>query len=240
MKSIDDIFARHDRAMLMYSGGKDSLACLLLLQPYWSRVEVVWVNTGNQFPEVVSHMAAVKALVPHFTELHSDTQSYAAANGFPVDVVPTSCTSVGHMIYGRQPIKVCNRFDCCQHNLWKPAVDYYRLARPTCVIRGDRSSERVKGQERYLGIEFAFPLWEMTTEEVKAIVRKAPFGLYQPRHELPDGSSLDCMTCMAYNVEHASRMHYLKTYHPDLWASTEAFFKAYKAALAKDLKGLGE
>lgn len=238
--NIEEIFSRHERAVLMYSGGKDSLACLMLLRPWLDKVDVVWVDTGNQFPEVVSHMKTVQALVPHFITLHSDTPSYWRENGFPVDVVPTRHTAVGQYIFGSTPLRVCSRFDCCRNNIWKPMEDYLRLAKPTCVIRGDRSSERVKGMTFADGIEFVFPLFDWSTEQVIEAVRKAPSGLYQPRHELAEGSSLDCMTCMAYNSEHAERMKYLEVFHPEMHRAAKKFFRAYKAAVESEMNELGD
>ena len=233
--TAEEIFNRHARAMLMYSGGKDSLACLLTLRPYWDRLEVVWVDTGNQFPEVVEHMKTVRALVPHFTVLHGNTPAFFAVHGAPVDVVPTRYSAMGQYIYGPTTIKVCNRFDCCGANIWKPMADYIALTRPTCVIRGDRSSERVKGLTEAEGVEYAFPIFDWTTEQVMEVVRNAPDVLYQERHELPEGSSLDCMTCTAYWCEHPSRMKYLKAKYPELYEATEAFFQKYKAAVAAEM-----
>ena len=40
-----DIFARHERVFLSFSGGKDSLAILHLCEPYRDRLSLVWVNT---------------------------------------------------------------------------------------------------------------------------------------------------------------------------------------------------
>ena len=237
---FDQLFKRHKRAVLFYSGGKDSLACLLLLQPWWHAIDVVWVDTANQFPEVYDHMEKVRGMVPHFTVLKSDTLAYARENGFPVDVVPTRYTAMGQFIYGYKPLRLCSRFDCCAANIWKPMEDYMRLVKPTCVIRGDRSSERVMAPEKAEGIEFVFPIADWTTEQVQTYIQKAPFGLYQERHELPEGSSLDCMTCMAYNVEHDCRMEYLKKHHPALFESAEAFFKDYKNAVKEEMAELGE
>ena len=224
----------------MYSGGKDSLACLLLLKPYWDRIDVVWVNTGNQFPEVLDHMERVRRLVPHFVELKSDTPNFQRVNGFPVDVVATRHTATGHYIYGATPIRVCSRFDCCGANIWKPMADYFRLVRPTCVIRGDRGQERAEGLRSADGIAFEFPIFDWTTEQVLNFVRSAPDGLYQERHELPEGSSLDCMTCMAYNDEHASRMAYLKKHHPKLHDFAKKFFLDYSRSVAEEMMKLTE
>ena len=114
---FEEIFQRHEEVILFYSGGKDSLALLLLLKPYWNRVNVVWVDTGNQFPEVIEHMGKVMSMVPHFTTLKGNQPEYFQQNGFPVDVVPTRFTPMGKFIYGETPITVCSRFDCCTTNI---------------------------------------------------------------------------------------------------------------------------
>lgn len=237
---FDEIFARHKRVSLMYSGGKDSLCCLLLARPWWDRLDVVWVDTGNQFPEVVEHMERVKALVPHFTVLHSDTRSYFGQHGFPVDVVPTRHTEVGQYIYGPTSLRMCSRFECCNANIWSRLEAYRQLVRPTCIVRGDRGTERAKGPENDGDTEYAFPIWDWTDEQVRELVRSAPEGLYQPRHEMDHGTSLDCMTCTAYNDEHKERMAYLKKYHPELWKMSLGFFKQYKAAVWKEMMELEE
>jgi 3'-phosphoadenosine 5'-phosphosulfate sulfotransferase (PAPS reductase)/FAD synthetase len=51
------------KAVLQFSGGKDSLACLLLLRPWWDRLTVMWVNTGAAFPETLELMEAVRSRV---------------------------------------------------------------------------------------------------------------------------------------------------------------------------------
>ena len=62
MKSL---FAKHRTAALLFSAGKDSLATLLLLKPYWEQLEVIWVNPGAPYDEVVEYTAKIRALVPY-------------------------------------------------------------------------------------------------------------------------------------------------------------------------------
>ena len=63
------IFYRHDRVALQISGGKDSLAVLHAMQPWWDRLCVFWTNPGNPFPETVALMEKIKAEVPFFGEV---------------------------------------------------------------------------------------------------------------------------------------------------------------------------
>jgi PP-loop superfamily ATP-utilizing enzyme len=53
---MDSPFDRHAKAILFFSGGKDSLACLHLLREYWDRVLVVWANPGEALPELRAQM----------------------------------------------------------------------------------------------------------------------------------------------------------------------------------------
>jgi phosphoadenosine phosphosulfate reductase len=226
---------------LFYSGGKDSLAALMLLQPYWHKLEVVWVDTGNQFPEVVEHMERVARLhIWRFTRLHSDAASYIRNNGQPVDVVPTSYTSHGIFSFGPKPVRVCSRFDCCRENLWTPMAAYMCTVKPDIVLRGDRSTERAEPPTELEGLHLRFPIWDWSADKVKDYICKeaGPLGLLQPRHFMNEGSSLDCMQCTAYNNEHKERMEYLKTHHPEIYKANEKFFAKYISAVHDEMKEL--
>lgn len=233
------IFETYSEATLFYSGGKDSLVCLLLARPWWDRLTVVTVDTGEMFPEVREHMAKVKALVPHFEVIHSDVVSYHHQYGLPVDVVPTRNTETGDLLWGNAGIRCCSRFDCCRANMWNPMQAYFELHRPPCVIRGDRGQERLMGGKRWENVCFEFPIFDWTTEQVHDYLRKDTLGLVQARHFLPDSSSLDCMWCTGYFNEQRVRMGYLKAHHPELAEQYVKFYKSYKKAVAKEMDGIG-
>ena len=61
---MQDIIERHDLIALQLSGGRDSIACLYLLKPYWDRLTVYWLDTGAAFPETVSLMQQVRDKPP--------------------------------------------------------------------------------------------------------------------------------------------------------------------------------
>lgn len=233
---LKEIFQRHKEVILFYSGGKDSLALLLLLRPYWDRVNVVWVDTGNQFPEVIEHMEKVKALVPRFTTLHGDQPKYFLEHGFAVDVVPEKNTLFGQLSFGAQPVTCVARFQCCGQNLWKPMEDFVLATRPTCVLRADRSSEREKGPAHFGETEILHPLWDWTNEQIWEFIEKNGKELLQDRHKMAYRTSLDCMVCMGYFNGVKERLGYLKTYHPELHEKAVRFFKAYKQTVEQDLE----
>ena len=80
------------KTLLWYSGGKDSLAVLLMSRKLWESDDftVAWVDTGNQFEEVYEHMERVKLYVKNFKTLKSNTIDWQLKHGRPVDLVPTS------------------------------------------------------------------------------------------------------------------------------------------------------
>jgi phosphoadenosine phosphosulfate reductase len=226
---------------LFYSGGKDSLATLMLLRPWWHKLEVVWVDTGNKFPEVVQHMERVaRQPLWRFTRLHSDAAAYIRDNGHPVDVVPTASTTRGIVAFGRKAVHVCSRFDCCGENIWTPMAAYMCTVKPDIVLRGDRSDERAEPPAEYEGMQLRFPIWDWTVDKVHAFICKeaGPIGLLEPRHFMNEGSSLNCMLCTAHNHEYKERMAYLKTHHPEIYKANEAFYSAYVSAVYDEMKEL--
>lgn len=237
---LKEIFKKHNRVVLFYSGGKDSLALLLLLRPFWDKVDVVWVDTGNQFPEVLEHMEKVKGLVPRFTTLRGHLPGYFIQNGFPVDVVPENCTSFGQACFGEQPIKCVSRFQCCSVNMWEPMIEYVRATKPTCALRADRKTERLKGPSSLEGAEMVFPLWDWTDEQVWKYLQKNAGDLLEERHCMAYRTSLDCQICMGYFRGTSERLDYLKKHHPELHKKTVRFFKAYKAVVADEMKKIKE
>jgi len=237
---MEEIFKKHKDAVLFFSGGKDSLSVLLLARPYWDRISVVWVDTGIEYPETYALMEKVKAMVPHFVTLYSDAGRYIQAFGYPVDVVPLLCTNYGQSVWGPKPIRVCSRFDCCNENIWKPMQMYFAITRPSCVIRGDRATERPKGSTQWEGIAFEFPIWDWTDEQVWKYLQENGKGLVEERHCMKHGTSLNCMYCMAQNYEVPHRLGYLKTHHPEVYEASVKFYEKYRQVVMDELNLLKE
>ena len=81
------LFDCHQRAVLAFSGGKDSLVCLDLCRDYRDKLTVVWVNTGAAFPHMVEFVR--KAAEGYsLIELHSDQAAWHAQHGLPAEIVP--------------------------------------------------------------------------------------------------------------------------------------------------------
>lgn len=233
---MHEIFDRHERVALSFSGGKDSLACLYLFQPWWDKLTVYWMNPGNPFPETVAMMERVRQLVPHFKEVRGIQPEIVARDGWPSDVVPHRYTSDGNAIFGPTPFKVQSRLQCCIRSLMLPMYQAMVADGVTCCIRGKREEEDDKTglQTGYVtedGIELVFPLYDWTRDEVMAFLDKHGVDL-PPTYEHAK-HSLDCMDCTAWWGEGLSR--YLESAHPAQFAEYKRRVILIKQAVAEQL-----
>lgn len=233
---MEDIFARHKNVALSFSGGKDSLACLYLLRPWWDRLTVYWMNPGNPFPETVALMERVRTMVPHFKEVAGRQREIIALDGWPSDVVPHRYTSDGNAIFGATEFKVQSRLQCCIRSLMLPTYQAMLADGVTCCIRGKRHDEADKtgltsGFVTEHGMELVFPIYEWGAEQVLAYL--AEQGVELPKFYQHAKHSLDCMDCTAWWGEGLSR--YLAAEHPVAFFEYERRVTLIKQAVADQL-----
>jgi 3'-phosphoadenosine 5'-phosphosulfate sulfotransferase (PAPS reductase)/FAD synthetase len=114
----------HERAALMFSGGKDSLALGHLFKPYWQRLTVVHLDAGDLLPEMRELVAGVEAMVPTFARITTNTSAWIEASRLlPSGLVPTK-RHPGLRREGDEGPFIILAFDCCMQNRWKPWRDY--------------------------------------------------------------------------------------------------------------------
>lgn len=218
---MQDFFNRHEKVALMFSGGKDSLACLHLVKDYLDKTIVVWVNTGANFPEIEQMMREIKAIVTHFHEIKTDQPSSIKANGYPVDVVPVNYTKLGQSVTSIKDFKLRSYFECCAENFWIPCDAEMRKLGVTGVIRGQRNSEahRAPIKSGYVenGIEYHLPIESWSDSEVIDYLRSKDVVINE-RLSMAH-SSLDCWNCTAYMAESSERFKYIKKHHPSKYES---------------------
>ncbi len=209
---------RHQQAFLQFSGGKDSLACLHLLREDWSRITVVWVNTGDAFPETRRQMQEIARLVPHFLEITTDQQRQIAEKGWPVDVLPIRATVLGKS-YEPNDLPLMQPYVmCCAENVWFPLHAAMKAHGATLLIRGTRRQDAKKSQIAsgavHEGIEHWFPIEEWTGDQVRDWLTERHIAL--PDNYTVMDTSLDCQHCTAYLYENAGKFAYMKARHPSL------------------------
>lgn len=242
MNHVAAALARHEagRIVLQFSGGKDSLAVLHLLRPYWRRILVLWTNPGAPLPETVEQMRVVRALVPHFVEVVADQPAQVAANGYPLDVVPVMSTAAAQsLIAGDHADRI--RFQpvtaCCAENLWAPMQRFVQESGATLVIRGQKASDARRGRLRsgdvVAGVEYLYPIEDWTDAQVLSYLANCGIALPVYYQRGLSGSP-DCWNCTAHGTHAAELMRYLPRYHPEKWQQIRPVLAAARAAIRAD------
>ena len=211
-------FDQHDKIVLQFSGGKDSLATLYLCRKWWDKMTVVWLNTGAAFPETIAQMEGIKKLVPNFVEINSNQPEWIASNGIPSDVVPILNTILGKRFTPNNRIMIQDWIACCGHNLWLPMQEYIAQSGYTLVIRGQRADEEktnpIRSGHIENGVEYLFPLEDWTSEQVFEYLRSENIEI--PAHYSYMNTSLDCMDCTAHLSENVGKFKYMAEFHHEL------------------------
>jgi 3'-phosphoadenosine 5'-phosphosulfate sulfotransferase (PAPS reductase)/FAD synthetase len=238
--NLDTFFSRHDRVALMFSGGRDSIACLHLVKPYMDKVTVVWANTGANFPEIESYMDVVRSQVPRFLEVFTDQAKSIEANGYPTDVLPISYVQFGQLLTSPKPIKLRASYDCCAENFWNPVEAKIRELGMTGVIRGQRADEfyrsPVVSGHVYNGVEYVFPISDWSSEDVLSYLREQGEEITE-RLQMAH-SSLDCWNCTAFLSGSEDRMKYVKKHYPEKYEKVVHIFKQIDNAVTSEMAGL--
>lgn len=232
---MQDIIDRHERIALQFSGGKDSLACLYLMRPFWDQLTVYWCNTGDAFPETIEVMQRVRALVPHFVEVAGHQPAVVAQFGIPSDIVPASHTPMGLMATESAGPLIQDRYACCVRSHMQPMHDRMLADGITLVIRGQKNADHLKGPLRSgqidQGIECLYPIETWSDEQVLAYLREQDVPL--PRFYEVMTSSPDCMTCSAYWETGAAA--YLKRYHYPVFELVQQRLDVIKDAVGEHI-----
>lgn len=198
----------HTDNVIAFSGGKDSLAMLYLLQPLWDDATVMWVNTGAAHDSTLEQMAQVRAMVPHFLEVRSDVTGFVERNGFPADAVPVWSSPQARNMAGAT-VEFCSAVECCASNLWIPAMGAVRELGAKVVYRGQKLSDAKQSaiEDGYteFGVTYRFPLAHWSDQDVLKYLGERVPAYYLAGEE----SSRDCWLCTAYLDKNARRIQSL-------------------------------
>lgn len=223
----------HKNIVLMFSGGKDSLALIYLFRDFLARITVLHLDAGDLLPEVRELVASVEKTVPHFVRLRTDAHAWIKANGIPSSLVPVRWHPILRSANDGGGPSIVPPFDCCRANRWQPIGDYVEKERPSLVIHGQRHEDLVPALfwqydktpapiERWAAIA----TWTDSDvfdylDEVGAPI--LPFYKYHTH-------APECATCPADWDE--GRGAYLKKHHPDLADRYASYLRIHAAAMA--------
>lgn len=231
---MQEIIDRHQRIALQFSGGRDSLACLYLMRPYWDRLTVYWCDTGAAYPETIALMQQIREMVPNFAVIEGRQPQVVSEFGIPSDIVPVNATPIGRFVGGEAPL-IQDRYSCCIRSMMQPTLERMLADGITLIIRGQKAKDRLKSQVRsgevHDGIEYLFPIEDWDHRKVMRFLSDE--GAPIPRfYEMLNGMP-DCMTCSAWWEEGAAK--YLRRYHHAQYVENQKRLDIINAAVGEHI-----
>lgn len=203
------------RAVLQYSGGKDSRAVLHMHRDELDDILVMWCDTGASYPAVRQHMQALQQRLPHFQIVQSEQAKNIKEAGYPSDVVPIHYTPLGRAwVKKAESFRIQTTFDCCAANIWHPMNNAVLASGIKTVIRGQRRDEQYtanisNGHVDVQGITYALPIESWTADEVFAYLKM--YDVEIPGYYADEEDSHDCWDCTGYLSMNAQRIKNLPT-----------------------------
>lgn len=236
---MNEILDRHERIALQFSGGRDSIATLYLMRPYWDRLTVYWLDGGSAFPETVALVQQVRDMVPNFARVEGRQPQVIEEFGLPTDILPVSATPMGVVGSGKGKT-MQDRYSCCLRSIMLPMHERMMADGITLIIRGQKNSDRLKSIIRSgdveNGIEFLFPIEEWDNAKVMSYLREqdAPIPRF---YEMLDAAP-DCMTCSAWWETGAGA--YLKRYHYPHYQEYQRRLEVIKGAVGEHIAAFNQ
>jgi 3'-phosphoadenosine 5'-phosphosulfate sulfotransferase (PAPS reductase)/FAD synthetase len=219
--------------VLQFSGGVDSLACLLLAE---GKLTVLTVITDGGDPGLLGYMDRVMAAFPQHRFVIKHSQRHIKQFGQPVDVVPLRWTPLGQLIRGTNDIRYQDSFSCCNRAIWQPLDRLSRELGATEIIRGQRNDDDlrdpVKSGTVIDGVTINFPLADWTRQRVMDFVRATAPTLMPPGYDHGEKTSRDCWDCTAYLGDNQQRIANLPPYQR---GRVNALIKQWRADVLAEL-----
>jgi len=212
-----------DKAVLQFSGGKDSTALLYLCRPLLNKITVFFSDTGAVYPHVVEFVhetcaklgAELRVVKPPIS-----VKDYTEREGLPADIVPIEAMrEVQWTQKDKAPVLVQSYLKCCSAMIFEPMQRAVKESGAKIILRGSKKADsRVGVPDGYVeeGITYLSPLWNWSDADVFAYLDRE--GVALPKHypEIPD--SLDCWLCTGHLLRHgAAKIKWTKENCPDLW-----------------------
>ena len=227
--------------VLQFSGGKDSIACLLLLKDQLADITVMWANSGDTFPETLRQMEKVREMCPNFIEVMGDQPEVIQTGGYPVDVLPMRNHKEIARLSGQNRVKLQGFLECCFNSFLLPMHNAAIDAGATEIIRGqklcDGQKSPVRSGDVIDGIKYSFPIENWTDAQVMEFVKDS--GLLTENYSIAN-TSLDCMHCTAYLAENKWKLTYLEARHPEVAVEVRSRLGVIRGEIARDAELLNE
>lgn len=208
----------HPTKALQFSGGKDSLTCLYLLENQWDDFYVIWLNTGANYPSVLNYMEYWKKKLPHFIEVRSNQERQIKENGYPSDIVPVWFTKLADEVKtpseATKRVKLQSTINCCAQNIWLPLHKATMQLGVKEVYRGQRKDETdtstiTSGFVDENGVKYIFPIEDWTEEMVFNYLKEKDPDAIRVYLEEGEQTSRDCWNCTGHVKARKTQMENL-------------------------------
>lgn len=200
--------------VLQFSGGIDSLACLVLLRGMLD-LTVATVLTDGAYGSTCEYLGRVQDAFPDVRFVVRRTKRSLKEYGHPVDVVPLRYTALGQLARGEHDTRYQDAYSCCNRAIWMPLAELTTELGATTIWRGQRNDDRLrcpyKDGDVVDGVTLRFPLATWTRGEVFEFVRSRTPDLMPPGYEEGEKTSRDCWDCTAYLQDNHKRISNLPT-----------------------------
>jgi len=212
----------YNNPILMFSGGKDSIATLLyLLELKETNFRIVFADSGlvhKDIEDTINRIWEKLDITIPFIRLDVDRSQNWLDYGLPSDIVPQESTVFGQAMLGdTKGIKLQSKFDCCYRNVMQPVYNYAISINSNCIIRGNKLTDRLKDTtiNGYIenGITYFNPIENWTNITVLDYIQKQLEWDKLPDHLYLKHSSIDCIDCTAYLSD---RQDYFKDFLPKM------------------------
>ncbi len=200
---------------ISYSGGKDSLATLLVVTKAIGRVPLLFADTGLEFPETYENVAE-------------------ASRRYGLDVIRTDGNTTFWKVFDEQGPPAVNARWCCKVCKLTPVGDLIRKEWGECLsFIGQRryesatraQSDRVWRNKNVRAQLSAAPIHNWTALHVWLYLmrEKAPWNILYERH-------LDRIGCFMCPSSDLALIHHIERTYPELWQGWIDRLEAYRNA----------
>jgi phosphoadenosine phosphosulfate reductase len=214
----------HEKVMLSFSGGKDSLAALYMVRDWLDCITVVHADTGAAYPHMKAFiestcrkLGAKLVLVGAQQRVLDYTEQY----GLPTDILPIWRASEYDKLHRERPDEMLQScLTCCDAMIWTPIQEHIRDAGYTLVIRGAKEVDAQRGVAPGFvenGVTYESPIWDWTDEDVFEYLKSEGAEL-PAQYAWGDLDSLDCWCCTGHAGRYlGARIKYTKIEYPELY-----------------------